>query len=186
MTRMDATFVKNLLDAAFLLTMAAWTGGMMSAAFVVWPELFRSVEESAAWRLVLAGLPRYYAWCATCGALALPAFLGAPLSYPEYRHALVGVQAGLLLIGTLAMLYGANSLAPALSAAGAVGPEGHERFATLRRRNAVMNLVVMALLAAVLIAHAFRPPPRTQGIIELTPQERFERQLKALQHPPAT
>ncbi len=122
--------------------------------------------------------PRYYAWGATCGAIALPAFLGAPLSYPEYRGAAVGVQAFLILAAILVMLYCGNSLTPAINAARDAGPEQSGRFDRLHRRSVRLNAAVMLVLIGLIVAFAFRPPPVTSGIIEPTPQERADAPIR--------
>ena len=74
------------------------------------------MPESAS-KLVRAIFPRYYLGGAISGAVALPAFVAGPLCYREYRGAMVGVQALAIIFGILLMLYGANSLTPAIGEA---------------------------------------------------------------------
>jgi hypothetical protein len=125
---------------------------------------------------------RYHAWVAFAGAIALPAFVARPLCYPEFRGPAVGVQALLILAGTLIMLYAGNSLAPTMSAAQDAGPSGGDRLERLLRRSAGLNMLVLLIGAGLLIAFATRPAPRSSGLQELSPSEqgRFDAELSAL------
>lgn len=179
MTTVDAPLLRSLFDAAFLLAMAAWLGSVLFFSFGVAPVIFRVLDAASAARFVRTLFPRYYAWGATCGAISIPAVLGGPLSYPEYRSGWVAVQAGTLLVCTLIMLYCGNSLTPAINAARDAGPEHQSRFERLHRRSVRLNGLVLVALVALLAGHAFRPAPRTLGIIEPTPQERAAREVDA-------
>ena len=180
---MNAPALRIVFDAAYLLAMAAWLGAILFVSFGVAPVIFRVLEAPSAAKFVRALFPRYYAWGATCGAIALPALLGVPLSFPEHRGPWVGVQALLLLVGTLAMMYCGQSLTPAINAARDAGPEEKARFERLHRRSVQLNGVVMLIGVGLLIAHAARPAPRTRGIVEPAPEERVRREVERLRRP---
>jgi len=177
---MDAPALRIVFDAAYLTALAAWLGAILFVSFGVAPIIFRVLDAQAAAKFVRALFPRYYAWGATCGAIALPAYLGVPLSFPEGRGPMVGVQALLLLAGTLVMVYCGQSLTPAINAARDAGPAGKGRFDRLHRRSVLLNGVVMLIGLGLLIAHAARPAPTTRGIVEPTPRERARRDLERL------
>ncbi len=105
--------------------------------------------------------------------------MAVPLSYPEFRGKGIAIQAMILLAGILIMLYGGNSLTPAINAARDAGPESHERFQKLHKRSVRLNALVLLLGVGLLIAFANRPAPQTSGIEELSPGERgrFDVQL---------
>jgi hypothetical protein len=150
----SATLVRSILDAAFLTALAVWTG---STLFLVAGAIPLVRDDH---RLLRRFLARYYSWGVTCGAIALPSAVGAPLSFPEYRGPWSGVQALLVVAGILTMLDGANRRVP------------DERLAQATTGRAT---IVLALNLILLVAFAFRPPPRTAGIIEPTPQQRVPR-----------
>ncbi len=169
---MTARSLLALFDSAYVLALAAWVGSILFVSFVVAPIVFRVLGAEAGGRFVRALFPRYYAWGATAGAIALPAYLGVPLSYPEYRGPLVAVQAGAIVAGILIMLYAGNSLTPAINAARDAGPPQQARFDRLHRRSVRLNALALALGIGLLIAFANRPAPRTSGIVEPSPVER--------------
>jgi hypothetical protein len=171
-----------VFDAAYLLALAAWVGSILFFSFAVAPIIFRVLGAEPGARFVRALFPRYYAWGATSGAVALPAFLGVPLSYPEYRGPMVGVQALLILAGILIMLYAGNSLTPAINAARDAGAEEHARFERLHRRSVRLNGLVLLIGLGLVVAHATRPAPRTSGIQEMSPAERvqFNAEIRAV------
>jgi uncharacterized membrane protein len=176
----NARSLLALFDSIYVLALAAWIGGTALYNFGVRPAIFRVLDHSSASRFVQALFPRYYAWGVTAGAIALPARLGGPLCFPvELRGPAVGIEALLLLAGTLMMLYGGSVLAPAINAARDAGDMGNERFARLHRRSVWLNAVVMTIGAALLVAFAVRPAPATEGIREPTPHERYQRSLRA-------
>jgi hypothetical protein len=94
------------------------------------------------------------------------------LCFPEARGPVVAVQAMAILAGILIMLYGGNSLTPALHAARAAGSEARPTYDRLRRRAVGLDAVALALGVGLLIAFATRPPLRTAGIVERSPAER--------------
>jgi Domain of unknown function (DUF4149) len=164
-----------LFDSIYLLAMAAMVGSIVFFSFAVAPIIFRVLGTEAGGRFVRALFPRYYLWGAICGAIALPAFVAGPLCFPEYRGIAVGIQSGLLLCCTLTMLYGGNSLVPEINRARDEGEASHERFERLHRRSVRLNALVLIIGVALVVGYAWRPAPRTAGIIELSPIERARR-----------
>jgi hypothetical protein len=162
----NARFLLTLFDAIYLIAMTAWVGSLLFVTFAVAPTIARVLS------------PRYYAWGATAGALALAALVCGALSVPEYRGTAIAVQSLLLLAGTLAMLHGGNVLVPALDAAHDAGPAGQARVRRLRRQGAWLDGLVLAGGLGLLVAFAARPAPRTAGIVEPTPQEAAARRLE--------
>jgi hypothetical protein len=135
----SARFLLATFDAVYLIAMTAWIGAMLFFSFGVAPLIFRVLGAEAAAKFVRALFPRYYAWGATAGAVALASFVCGSLSYPEYRGTATAIQSLLLLAGTLAMLYGGNTLTPAVNAARDAGPPGSARFERLHRRGVRLN-----------------------------------------------
>lgn len=152
----SASLVRSLLDTAFLIAVAVWMGSTLFVLAGVVPLLGGESNP----RSLRPILTRWYSWGVTCGAVALPSAVGAPLSYPEYRGVWAGVQAVLLIAGVLMMLDGANRRAP------------DDR---LIGRARILGGLVLTIQVVLLVGFAFRPPPRTQGIIEPTPQQRAQR-----------
>ena len=130
--------------------------------------------------------PRYYQWGAISGAVALPAAMAVPLSFPELRGPWVGVQAIVLIAATLIMLYAGNVLTPEINAARDEGPSGEARFGRLHRRSVQLNGLVLLLGLGLLVAFAARPATRTSGIVELSPVERAEAESRMLHDGPFT
>lgn len=181
---MTARLLLPIFDSVYLFALASWVGSILFFSFGVAPVIFRVLGKEAGGRFVRALFPRYYAWGVVGGAVALPAFLGVPLAFPEYKGPWVGVQAGLILAGILIFLYCANSLTPAINSARDEGPEGADRFDRLHKRSVQWNAVALVLGLILLVAHATRRPPLTRGIEELSPQGRLEydRQFESALH----
>lgn len=169
---MSAHFLLGVFDSIYLLALAAWTGEILFLSFGVAPVIFSTLGPEAGGRFVRVLFPRYYAWGASAGAIALPALVAGPLCYPEFRGPRIGVQAMLILAAILLTFYAGNSLTPAINAARDEGPSGDARFRRLHGRSVVLNLVVLAINVGLLIAFATRPAPRTTGIVEPSPVER--------------
>lgn len=169
---MSAPFLLGLFNSIYVIALTAWVGSILYFSFGVAPLIFTVLGAEAGGKFVRALFPRYYAWGAIAGAVALPSFVAVPLCYPEYRGAMVGVQSLAILLCTLIMLYAGNSLTPAINAARDTGPEGQELFERLHRRSVRLNALVLVIGLALLIAFAIRPAPRTSGITELSPTER--------------
>jgi hypothetical protein len=175
----DAWFLRTLFDSVYVLALAVWVGSVAFFTFGAVPVVLRVLGADAGGRLVRALCPRYYVWGTVCGAVALPAAVGVPLSFPEYRAPAVGIQALAILAGTLIMLYAGNSLTPAIDAAVKAGPAAEVRVARLRRRALVLNGVALAIGAGLLVAFANRPAPRSTGIVEPSPRERARLEAEA-------
>jgi putative copper export protein len=180
-----ARFLLAVFDAVYLLAMTAWIGSLLFVSFGVAPIIFKVLDAQSAARFVRALFPRYYAWGANSGAVALAAYVCGILSFPEYRGPAVAVQSLLLIAGILVMFYAGNSLTPAINAARDLGPAGQDRFERLHRRSVVLNAVVMVVGMGLLVGFAFRPAPRTLGIVERTPEETarqsYQRGIETLQ-----
>jgi uncharacterized membrane protein len=158
-----------IFDSVYLLALSAWVGSVLFLSFSVAPLIFRVLGAEAGGRFVRALFPRYYAWGVICGAIALPAFLGATLSFPEYRGVSAGLQAFMILGCILIFLYCGNTLTPAINAARDLGPEGSARFNRLHRRSVRLNVLVLVIGISLIVAHECRQPPRTEGIKERSP-----------------
>ena len=169
---MSAHFLLGVFDSIYLLALAAWTGEILFLSFGVAPVIFSTLGTEAGGRFVRVLFPRYYAWGATAGAIALPALVAGPLCYPEFRGPRIGLQAMLILAAILLTFYAGNSLTPAINAARDEGPSGDARFRRLHARSVVLNLVVLAIGVGLLVAFATRPAPQTTGIVEPSPVER--------------
>lgn len=176
---MDAWFLRALFDSAYALALAAWVGSVAFSLFGVAPIVRTVLGGEEGERFVRALLPRYYLWGTVCGAIALPAAMGVPLSFPEYRAPRVGMQALAILAGTLIMLYAGNSVTPAVQAARQAGAQGEESYGRLRRRLVWLDGVTLVIGVGLLVAFANRPAPRTAGIVEPSPRERAQREAEA-------
>src|SRR5437764_14086099 len=88
-----APFLRLVFDSVYVLALTAWVGSILFFSFVVAPVIFPVLGAQAGGRFVRALFPRYYAWGAISGAVALPAYVAVPLCFPEYRRPTVGVQA---------------------------------------------------------------------------------------------
>jgi hypothetical protein len=162
----------GLFDSIYVLALTAWVGSILFFSFAVAPVIFTVLDSQNGAKFVRALFPRYYLWGAIAGAIALPAYVAGPLCFPEYRGTIVGIQALIILAGTLIMLYAGNSLTPAINAARDQGPEGHKRFEALHRRSVWLNGLVLLMGLGLLIAFVNRPAPKTTGLNELSPRER--------------
>jgi len=169
----------GIFDSVYVTALTAWVGSILFLSFGVAPIVFKVLGPENGGKFVRALFPTYYAWGAIAGAIALPAFVAVPLCYPEFRGGAVAIQAMAILAGTLIMLYGGNSLTPAINAARDAGAEGQERFKKLHRRSVRLNALVLLMGLGLLIGFANRPAPRTSGIMELSPADRgrFDSQL---------
>ena len=176
---MSARLLLGIFDSVYVIALTAWVGSILFFSFGVAPIIFTVLGSENGGKFVRAHFPTYYAWGATAGAIALPAFVAVPLCYPEYRGGAVAIQSMLILAGTLIMLYCGNSLTPAINAARDAGAESQERFKKLHRRSVRLNALVLVIGVGLLIGFANRPAPRTSGIQELSPSDRgrFDAQL---------
>jgi hypothetical protein len=158
-----------VFDSVYVIALATWLGSSVFFALGIAPILEKALDGHSAARFGRAIVPRYYLWGAIAGAVALPAFVAGPLCYHEFRGAMVGVQALGIILGILIMLYGGNSLAPALEQTRDDDSSNRERLA---RRAIRLSMVVSVLVCFLLVRFAMRPAPRTSGIVEMTPVER--------------
>lgn len=164
--------LRMIFDAVYGICLASWVGSILFFSFGVAPIIFRVLPAESAAKFVRALFPRYYLWGAISAATALPAFLGVPLAFPEYRGGAVGLQALLIVASVLVLLYCGNTLTPAINAARDAGPAGQARFDRLHRRSGRLNGVVLAIGLGLLVGFAARPSPRTGGLAELPPEIR--------------
>ena len=169
---MNSRLLLAIFDGVYVTALAAWVGAVLFLSFGVAPIIFRVLGAEAAAQFVRALFPRYYAWGVGATAVALPALVCGALAYPELRGGMVLVQAGLIGIGLLIMLYCGNSLTPAINAARDAGPDQAARFDRLHRRSVQLNGVALLLGLALLAIFAVRRPVRTAGLAEMTPAER--------------
>ena len=177
---MTAPSLMVVFDSIFLIAMTAWVGSVLFFSFAVAPIVFKVLGAEGGGKFVRALFPRYYAWGAACGSVALPSLVAVPLAFPVMRGPWVGVQALAILSATLVMLYAGNSLTPAINAARDSGPSGRGRFDRLHRRSVRLNAVVLVIGLGLLIAFAARPRPSDSGIKEPTIEERSRRQAELL------
>jgi Domain of unknown function (DUF4149) len=168
---MSSRFLLSVFDSVYVVALTAWVGSILFFSFAVAPIVFSVLGEQAGGKFVRALFPRYYLWGAIAGAIALPAFVARPLCYQEFRGPMVGVQAMVILAGILSMLYGGNSLTPAINQARDSGPSGQRRFEQLHRRAVRLNALVLVVGLGLLIAFAVRAAPHTSGLVELAPAE---------------
>jgi hypothetical protein len=171
---MSSRFLLGVFDSVYVVALTAWIGSILFFSFGVAPLIFRVLGDETGGRFVRAVFPRYYLWGAVAGAISLPAFVAGPLCFQEFRGPRVGVQALLILAGTLSMLYAGNSLTPAINEARDAGPAGLKRFENLHRRAVGLNALVMVGGVGLLIAFAVRGAPRTSGLAQLTPADQIE------------
>jgi uncharacterized membrane protein len=169
---LTARHLLTLFDSVYLSALSAWIGGAIFFTFVLAPILFKTGGSEPAVALIRAVYPRYFLGGAISGAAALASFVAGPLCYHEYRGPMVGVQAVMMICAILLMLYGANSLTPAICAASEADVSNSGQLKHLQHRTAGLNLVLLVIGLLLLAAHAARPAPRTSGIIELTPPAR--------------
>jgi Domain of unknown function (DUF4149) len=160
-----------LFDSVYLTALSIWIGSAVFMVFGLDPILVKAIGSESASKLVRAIYPRYYVGGAIAGAVALPAFVAGPLCYREYRGAMVAVQALAIIFGILLMLYGANSLTPAIGMAHGDAARGPRRLEHGRLATG-LNLMLVLVAISLLVAHVIRPSPKTSGILEMTPQER--------------
>jgi hypothetical protein len=169
---MSSRTLLAIFDSAYVIALSTWVGSILFFSFGVAPVIFSVLGEATGGKFVRAVFPRYYLWGAIAGAIALPAFVAGPLCYHEYRGPMIGVQALVIVTCILCMLYGGNSLTPAINHARDAGPSGRDRLNRLHRRAIVLNGLVLLAGIGLLIAFAARQAPHTSGIVELTPAER--------------
>jgi uncharacterized membrane protein len=177
-----APVMQKLYDSLYLLALTSWVGSILFLSFGVAPIIFKVLEPEAASKFVRALFPRYYAWGAISAAIAVPAYIAVPLSFPEMRGPWVAVQALLLVIGALLMLYCGNALTPAINEARDAGPAQDARFKALHRRSVRLNGLALVIGLGLLVAFAVRSVPTSAGLVELPPAARTEYDADTLQY----
>lgn len=177
---MTAPILLAVFNGIYVLALAAWVGSVAFFSFGVAPILFRVLGAEAGGKFARALFPRYYLWGATAGAIALPAVVCGPMTYPELRGPAVGIQAMFVLAGALVMLYCGNSLTPAINAARDAGPAGAAKFDRLHKRSVRLNAAALVIGIGLLIAFAARVGARPGGIVERSPGELDEGQQKMM------
>ncbi len=170
---MTSRFLLGVFDSVYVVALTAWVGSILFFSFGVAPIVFQVLDEQAGGKFLRGLFPRYYLWGAIASAVALPAYVAGPLCYQEFRGPAVGVQAILIIAGILSMLYGGNSLTPAINQARDAGSAGALQFERLHRRAVYLNSVVLVIGLGLLIAFAVRRAPRTSGLVELSPAEQI-------------
>ena len=160
---MNSRLLLAIFDSVYVIALSAWVGAILFFSFGVAPIIFRVLGAEAAARFVRALFPRYYAWGVGATAIALPSLICGPLAYPELRGASIGVQAMLIVIGLLIMLYCGNSLTPAINAARDAGSEQAPKFDRLHKRSVQLNGVALLLGLILLAGFAIRRPVGTSG-----------------------
>ncbi len=178
---MTAPTLLAFFNSVYLLALTAWVGSMAFFSFGVAPIIFRVLGAEAGGKFVRALFPRYYAWGATAGAIALPAVVCGPLAYDELRGPMVGVQALLILAGTLIMFYGGNGLTPAINAARDAGDPQKPRFDRLHKRSVQLNALALLIGIILLVLFAVKQVPQSGGIVERKPGELTSAQKKVLE-----
>jgi hypothetical protein len=168
---MTSPYLLSFFNAVYLLALTSWVGSVAFFSFGVAPIIFKVLGPESAAKFVRALFPRYYTWGATSAAIALPAVVCGPLTYPELRGPAILVQAAFVAIGALIMLYCGNALTPAINAARDAGPEQDGRFKSLHKRSVVLNGVALLIGAGLLVSFAIRQVPRSGGIVEPKPGE---------------
>jgi uncharacterized membrane protein len=170
----QARLLLSIFDSIYVFALTAWVGSILFFSFAVAPIIFKVLGAESGGRFVRALFPRYYAWGVVSTAIALPAMVCGPLSVPELRGPMVGVQAALIALSLGIMLYCGNTLTPAINAARDEGPASADRFNRLHKRSVHLNAVVLLIGIVLLVGFAVRRTPRTLGIVERMPQERVE------------
>ena len=169
---MTARLLLAIFDSVYLFALTSWVGSILFFSFGVAPIIFRVLGKESGAKFVRALFPRYYAWGVISSGVALPALVCGPLSYPELRGPMVGVQALLIMLSFAILLYCGNTLTPAINTARDEGPESSDRFDRLHKRSVNLNVVVLLIGIVLLVGFALRKAPRTSGIEEPSPQER--------------
>ncbi len=169
---MSSRFLLALFDSVYVVTLSVWMGSILFITWGIAPMLIPTAASEGALRIIKALYIRLYAWGAISGAIALPAYLGVPLSFPEYRGPWIAVQSLAILGGILLMFYGGNTLTPAILASLSSGVPDQAKADRLLGRLSTLNGLAVALGLTLLIAFANRPAPKTQGIVERNPGDR--------------
>ncbi len=165
----------HLFDAVYLIAMAGWVGSQLFFVIGVAPIVFKVLPAESAGRFLRMLFPRYFAFGAISGSVALPCLVCGALAVPELKGLAIGGQAALIVLGILLNLHCGNVLTPRINAARDAGESEKGRFEALHRQSVQLNAVVLVIGLVLLGWHACRPYPVSRGIIEPSPQERYKR-----------
>jgi hypothetical protein len=178
----DAKFLLALFDAVFLVAVAVWLGAIVYLT-VVLPGAFETLhaDRNRCQEARRALLYRHYMLLTYCAAISLAALVCGRLTHNELRGPLTIVFALMAIASILLSTYGYHSVSKgAATAPGADSPSVEQAF-QLDQSDWVINAVSLLLGLGLVISHATRPSPLSSGILEPTPLERRDRELKALE-----
>lgn len=182
---MGATFLLPVFEITYLVCLAAWVGGISMIRGVVLSSTTTAVskDQPARWEATAQWLNRYYVWITVSMVIALPAAVARPLSFPELRGPMVAVQAGVILVAIVLAFAAAQQLLTTGRAAGSQQSDDEidTHFHRALRRTAWMDAVSLLLGVGLLAAFVLKDAPRSPGIIEPTPEQRYETNLQILQ-----
>jgi hypothetical protein len=176
----DARFLLYLFDTAFLLAVAVWLGAILYLFSVLSP-LFSKIPDAdfrRRWLRTLLG--EHYLCLTCCAAIALAAMVCGRITHNEYRGPFTGLLAIVAISSILITTYGHHSLGPIARGNPVAGPSARAEWSGFTRRDVILNGLSLILGSTLLIAHVARPAPRSTGVIELTPTQRLDREMKAL------
>jgi hypothetical protein len=140
-----------------------WLGAMAFFAFAVAPAAFGTLEREQAGRFVSAVFPRYYAWSAALGMIAIAACLARPAAtgWRGRDWLPLGLAVSMLcltLYAWLVILPAAHSAREAARQPGAGASAETARFARLHRVSSLLNGLVMIAGAMLLVTEVVRRP----------------------------
>ncbi len=161
----------KLFDAVYLVALGIWAG----SSLFVYTEVAAN-PESGPPSPNDALRSRALVWGAVCGAVALPALVCGAMGVPEMRGPAIGLKAIVLLIAILLTLYRAASLNRRRPSTREASVRGLSFFS--------VEAVILCVVLGLLVAHAFRDPPRTRGIEQLDPVARYNAFQAATQGKP--
>jgi len=146
-----------------LLAIALWLGAMGLLAFIVAPAAFGVLEREAAGRVVSAVFPRYYAFSAGLGVIAVVACLARPIATGWRGRdwlplGLAVAMLGLTLYAWMVILPAAHAARQAARQVGAAASAETGRFARLHRISSLLNGLVMIAGAMLLVTEVVRKP----------------------------
>lgn len=161
---MTTRLLLAIFDSVYLFALTGLVGSILFFSFAVAPIIFNVLGAESGAKFVRALFPRYYAWGVVCCAVALPALVCGPLSFPELRGPTIGLQAALIAVCLGTLLYCGNSLTPAINTARDAGPDQAERFDRLHKFSVRLNAAVLLIGLALLVGFAVRKGLRTDGL----------------------
>ena len=156
-----------LLRCVHLLAIGLWIGSVVFVSLVAAPALFGALPRDLAGRAVSVLFPRYYAFGAACGGVALVSGL-LLAARPPGRSRLLLVELAVLLLMTGIVLYAGRVVLPQAAEARAAlaSSQGRPtldaaqaRFDALHRRSVLLNGTVLVLGVIVFVLSAVQRPP---------------------------